>query len=84
MVNKQTQYTALFWPVEQIDLKDDTNLKLEMCEGNFSRLMQLLLPAINREITKIKGNHGNGEVDIRDFVWNVIATPKGGTNGKRS
>lgn len=78
MLNKEAQYTALYFPESMIDDKEKAYFALLDVDSNFSKLIQGLLPDIINACNTIISEGNN----FRHYDWRLTIKRK--SNGKRN
>lgn len=71
-MENELQYFMLYFPKNQIVLKEECYLIMANIDFNFSKLVQQLLPQIKEICTQISQNEENW----RDYTWQLQAVRK--------
>lgn len=72
MLNKEEQYSSLYFPLEVIDEKKKIVFGLWDIGSNISKLFVSLMPSIMIAIKKIK----EAECEAPEYEWKIVVTKK--------
>jgi hypothetical protein len=73
VLNKEKQYTAIYFPEATVELKEETYFMLQDIGLNYSKVIQLILPAlltIAKEIRDRGHNH-------KHYKWGLVVSEVG-------
>jgi hypothetical protein len=70
--NKEAQYTAVYFPHNMIEAKDEFLFGLEDIDCNISKIVRELMPDIVKNIKKIK----DAGQTYRHYNWKVTTSKK--------